>query len=283
MANKKMVIPMVESPLIGYVPAIFVVCPLPYRNQGDTYTRSYGKVEVKMYSAKGIPYGKMGRCVMSLITTQAILQQSPHIELGGITDTFAKMDIQLTGGKTGSIKRVTESFEQFARLFLTNTVDIRDSPMNGYMTSNLRIAEKIELYWNGKDKDLSSQKGLFSNILDLSPEYYEVMKKSAVPIDIVQYNAIQSPRTQDIYAWVVRRMFGLSEKVTVPWEPLYGQFADKKLDPRKYPDFRDDMEQSLLLVKEIYPESKVVMDVRNGITLAPSPSHIKPEKKGFVC
>jgi hypothetical protein len=263
----------------GYLPVAFTICPLPYKKQGKEFIREYGKYRAVMYSSRGVPYGKMGRSVLSLITTTAILQKHGHIELGNITDTLRKLDMECRGGARGTASRVTETFRQFGSLFVSNESDISTGTLGGIRIENLAFSDHMELYWNQKTKD-DNLPTLFENFIDLSPRCLEVMQRHSFPIDILKYNSIQSPRGQDVYGWIVRRLYGINEKTFISWDSLYGQFADS-IDRRKKPEFRKEFVEHMLLVKEIFPEAQLQADEK-GITLSPSQSHIAPKNVGYL-
>jgi hypothetical protein len=275
----------VDEKQVGYFPSLFVFCPLPYKNSGNVFIREYGKVTYKMYTAgKGVPYGKIGRSVLSLLTTQAVLQNDRHIELGCISDTARKLGIvNTTGGKTGNIGRITETFRQFGELVIANESTIRQGEIEGFkIGKKLVITDEMELYWNTKKRDEEETlPSLFENYMNLTHDFYTFIRKNAVPVDIVAYTKMQSPRAQDIYSWVVRRLYGLKESTTIPWSALYGQFADG-IDRRKKPEFRKDFTNALLLAKAIYPEARIQADDLAGIRLSPSPAHIDPKNLGYV-
>lgn len=272
-----------EEKQIGYIPSLFVFCPLPYRNSGNSFIREYNGVKYKLYTAeRGVPYGKIGRSVMSLITTQAILQQGQRIELGCISETARKLGIaNTTGGKFGNIGRIANTFRQFGELVIANETLIKRGEVEGFKQGKkLVVTDEMELYWNIKKTD-ETLPSLFQNYMNLTTDFYNFIRSNAVPVDIVAYTKMQSPRAQDVYGWVVRRLYGMREKVTLPWSSLYGQFADN-LDPRKRPDFRKDFVEALLLAKAIYPEAKIEKDDLKGITLSPSQLHINPKNIGFI-
>ncbi|GHU60847.1 plasmid replication protein [Spirochaetia bacterium] len=273
---------------VGYVPALFIWCPLPYKNVGNKYERIYGdgknRIQLQMTSLReiGVPYSKKGRQVLSLITSQAVLGKNKHIDLGDISEAWMKMNFKSSsGGQNGNIKRITETFQQFASLALSSSSKVIQEKYEGFVGNNILVADKIELYWN-KPKEVGV-KGLFENYIDLSERFFNLIVNHAVPIDIVEYNKLQSPRKQDIYAWLVRSMFKLKDERVIPWEKLYPQFSDN-LDPRKKPEFRSDFKDALFIAKQIYPEANLRVDEKNVI-LEPSLAHIphiNPKNVGYI-
>jgi len=263
----------------GYLPVAFTICPLPYKNSGKEYIRAYQKYKMILSSSRGVPYGKAGRSVLSLITTQVILQKHGRIDLGSITDTAQKLGIAVTGGKTGSIKRITDTFHQFGSLMITNETDTSVGTVGGVKLGNLLFSKELSLYWNKKKTD-EKLPSLFENYMVLTPETVEIIRKHSFPIDILKYNSIQSPRGQDIYGWVVRRLYGIKGKEFISWNCLYGQFTDS-IDSRKKAQFRKEFIEHMLLVKEIFPEARLQAEDK-GITLSPSQSHIAPKNQGYL-
>src|SRR5208283_3911103 len=77
--------PTLDTTLTGYIPSVFVFFPLPYRDpKMEQFSKTIRDHRITLMSRIGCPYGKIGRSVLSLITTQVVQKQTAHIELGSI-------------------------------------------------------------------------------------------------------------------------------------------------------------------------------------------------------
>ena len=78
----------------------------------------------------------------------------------------------------------------------------------------------------------------------------------------------------DLYVWLAYRLHVLPKPIEVGWDALRRQFG--KLTELRF--FRRDILPSLNLALAVYPEARMVVDEKAGLTLYPSPPPV-PEKK----
>lgn len=266
----------------GYYPSIFAIMPLPYRKSINEINKSYKNHIVNFYSQIGIPYGKAGRQVLSLVTTETIKNKSNDsriIELGRVCDTFKKLNLSITGGKQGSISRVIKQFHRISNLHVDYTY-IEENKIKKIFETHFVFARKLELYWNNKKRYVACPT-LFENYLELSQDCYSYLVKHSFPIDLQAYHRMPGfGLLQDIYTWLVRRLFNLKTKVTISWNPLYEQFGPIENIEKHH--FRTKFRKYLYMIKtEYYKDMNIEVD-KTGITLLPSTLHIEKANRGYL-
>jgi len=260
----------------GYIPTVFVFNPLPYRDPGEKFMKTIRDTTFVLMSQLGCPYGKTGRTVLSLITTEAVRKQTPHIELGSLAETFRKLDLAPRGGPRGTIKPVTDQFHRLANTHVDLSRKVSGSRYRGVQEVHFSFADTLSLYWNTKDS-LDNMPTLFENYLQLSVQCYDYITAHAVPILLGPYFAIQSPREQDLYAWLARRLWNLETEQLVAWQALYEQFGP--LDVHNRPKFRKEVAAYLLDIRaNIYPAARVEV-IADGLVLRPSPPLVEPNSR----
>ena len=266
---------------IAMVPIVFSHFPLPYKDPGSKYVRSYPEGEMTLISPNGVPYGKAGRSLVSMITTQALIQDARQVELGHVAEAFRRMGTVVTGGKTGSVLRIGDQFNRFFSTMLSLSMRADREGFKGFRGKNMILAEEMELYWSARDKDVLAP-GLFQNTVTLSQPYFDYIKANSTPVDLLTYHAFQSPKDQDWYAWLSRRVFAIAktgQEKLIPWDDMYIQFGP--VDRRKKPEFRHDFTEFMLKILVKHPDLKI--KIRDeGVIIAPSPLIIPEEKIGFV-
>jgi len=265
------------------VPIIFTHFPLPYRNPGTRFERVYPEGKMLIESRSGVPYGKSGRSLVSLITTQAVLQGSRKIELGHVTEAFRRMGQVVSGGKLGTVQRISDQFQRFYTTIISLELRIdKGEGFRAFRGKQMLLAEEMELYWSAKEKDLAAP-GLFQNTVTLSQPYFDYVQDHSTPVDLITFHSLQSPLDQDWYAWLSRKLFVAlkSDKESlVPWESLYLQFGLK--DPRrKGAEFRKDFADFMVFILTKHPEARVKLR-EDGVSIIPSTLIIPEDHKGFV-
>jgi len=270
------------TPIVtAMVPVIFSHFPLPYKDPGTRFVRAYPEGEMTLKSDNGVPYGKAGRSLVSMITTQALVQDSRVVELGHVAEAFRRMGTSVTGGKTGSVLRIGEQFNRFFSTMISLSLRAEKEGFSVFRGKNMILAEEMELYWSARDKDILAP-GLFQNTLTLSQPYFDYIKSNSTPVDLLTYHAFQSPKDQDWYAWLSRRVFGVAKggaERLVPWDDLYIQFGP--VDRRKKPEFRKDFTDFMVMILVKHPDLRIRIS-DEGVIIAPSPLIIPEEKVGFV-
>ena len=269
------------TPQVAVVPLVFTHFPLPYKNPGTRYERVYPEGTMVLNSANGVPYGKAGRSLMSLVTTQAILQGSREVELGHVTEAFRRMGQAVTGGTSGSVARISDQFQRLYSLIIGLELRVNRDGFEAFRGKQMLVAEGMELYWSAKDKDLLTP-GLFQNKVLLSNTFFDYVKENSVPVDLLTYHGFQSAVDQDFYAWLSRKLYAAKKtdkESFVPWSALYLQFGPVLQNNQSR--FRKDFQDLVLSILTRHPEIRVKTSAE-GVTIVPSTLIIEEDRKGFV-
>ncbi len=104
----------------------------------------------------------------------------------------------------------------------------------------------------------------------LSPGFFEAIVDRPVPIDLRVLRALRSPMALDLYSWLTYRNSYLRRPARIPWGALGKQFGADYGDRK---DFKRKFLAALGQVLVLYPAARVEQ-VRGGVLLKPSPSHI---------
>jgi hypothetical protein len=297
---------------LGFVARALVQATMPYKDpKVSMFVRRNGDFTLTIMGGfEGlVPYGIYPRLLMSWITTEAVRNQSPEIELGDSLNAFLRnvLEIGRGGGRTGASTRVSE---QMARLF-GSLITARyggKSDGRGFSLRNVAVVESADVsdrtLWqldnladlqgnppdraagkDGPDGDSSlwvpqaaGQAGRWRSVVRLSSNFYNECIKSPVPMDLRAYKALRrSPLAMDVYTWLTYRMSYIRRPTPpIPWEGLLLQFgsnfasADRQQALR---DFRKAFLAALKTVQIVYPTARVTL-IDKGVVLHPSPPHI---------
>ena len=104
----------------------------------------------------------------------------------------------------------------------------------------------------------------------LSTEYFDSLRKHAVPLDRRAVGAIAgSSLALDLYVWLAQRLHRVpaGKSQLVPWTSLAEQFGPGYARLR---DFRRGFLETLCQVHAVYPQARLSADER-GLTLDHSP------------
>ena len=270
---------------LGFMTRALVIATMPYKDpKADVFKRENGDFRLRIVAGYegGIPYGIYPRLLMSWITTEAVRQQSPEIELGDSLSAFLRdvLDVQRGGGKRGSSTRVSE---QMKRLFgsLVTAQYIGTQQSRGFILKNVLLADEVEIYDDEMEglwiPQASHEAGHWKSKVRLSDNFYKECVTRPVPIDLRAYKALRgSPLAMDIYTWLTYRM-SYTQHRTKPmrWESLMSQFGSGYESARAVLDFKKNFLRALKLVLVVYPQACIEV-VDNGLVLLPSPPHVTP-------
>ena len=281
---------------LGFMARALVLATMPYKDpKTDAYVRSNGDFRLRIVAGYegGIPFGIYPRLLMSWVTTEAVQNKSPVIELGDSLSQFLREVLELRstgGGRRGVGTRVTEQLKRLFGSLLTaqwsGGLDKR-----GFVLKNVLIADDLEL----SEADLQKLKrldapaaeqelwtpqarheaGQWRSHVRLSDRFFQECVTNPVPIDLRAYKSLRgNPLSMDVYTWLTYRMISVKKPTKpIPWEALMMQFgsgfntADLGQATR---DFRKAFLRSLKLVKLVYPNVKIKTDNPAGPVLLPS-------------
>ena len=251
-----------EKDEVTYQHKVLAQTCLPYRNPGDDVTKWIRKGHntalmiqaVDVLNADGdavtvgLPYGAKARLLMIYINEQAVLQDSPLINVEEHMTAF----LREVHGKSLDGRQINQYKNQMARLsacmFTMSVSDGHDKAMNKQGT----IVDEFDL-WFPKD---DNQKVLWSSKIKLSEAYFSSLKKYIVPLNRNAVGALSnSAMGLDIYAWLAQRLHHIpeGEEQFVSWKNLKDQFGQGYKKMGKFKEiFRDTIDVVLMQ----YPQAR---------------------------
>lgn len=261
-----------EAGAVGFMARAMTLASMPYRaTSGTEFTRSNGLFTLRIVAPSnvGLPYGSYPRLLLSWLTTEAVRNRSPMLELGPTLSGFmAELGLIPAGGRWGTIDRLRD---QMRRLF-SSSVSCSYNDKNQDSETGFRITKEYKLWWDPK---LPEQPPFWKSTVTLSLDFFEEVIKKPVPIDMRAFKALkQSPMALDIYCWLTYRMSYMRKPVEIPWPALQIQFgADYANDAQGLRNFRRNFLNQLKSVLVVYPDAKVDSG-EIGLLLKPSKPHI---------
>lgn len=265
-----------DAGALGFVARCMVQATLPHSQVKENYfQRTNGNYQLSLMAnpSIGLPYGSVPRILLAWITTEAVRKKDKTLLLGDtLTSFMTELDLIPTGGRWGTIPRLRS---QMQRLFsCTISCNYADPQGGGVAGVNFLIADSYAMWWKPQDPD---QVALWQSFVTLGNRFFDEIIAHNVPVDRRALRALRrSPLALDIYTWLTYRMSYLSRPTEIPWEALAAQFGSDYSNLKHFkPEFRLALKKVLLQ----YPSAKVG-EGKYGVTLQPSPSHIKgiPQK-----
>jgi hypothetical protein len=261
---------------------------LPYRDPGEevrSWERLNGNVHLEVLAGKamhpleerlkpvGLPFGPKARLVLMHINQQALLAQSPDIEVQDTLTRFVRSALKLdTGGRT--IRTVKDQLARLsaASIRLGLVKDGRARTVNSQIVSAFDI-------WFPKDE---RQRVFWPSTVRLSLDYWESLKAHAVPLVESHIAALShSGMALDIYAWLAQRLHRVppGKPALICWPLLQAQFGQ---DYTRLDQFRDrGFKPALKQVLALYRDAKIDVDGR-GLTLHTSKPVVLPRLQVVV-
>jgi hypothetical protein len=264
-----------EEGRIGLVHAGFAMTALPHKRIGEpVWERDGGQVKLLVESGLdirklqiGVPYGSIARMILLYLQTQAVRTRSREVELGASMNAWLTAMGIPVGGKTYQIVR--EQSRRISRCRLTF----------------FRRTEKAEIVTNGAfvrdailplNPDAPEQLPLWQERVRLDEGFYQSLIDHPLPLRETAVRQISNRSMAiDLYIWLAYRLHVLKAPVEVGWPALRRQFGESYAQLRF---FRRDALPPLKLALAVYPEARVAVDDRTGITLYPSPPPVSERK-----
>jgi hypothetical protein len=220
----------------------------------------------------GLPFGPKARLVLMHINQQALLAQSPEIEVQDTLTSFVRRSLKLdTGGRT-----VRTVKDQLARL---SAASIRLGMVKDgrAQTVNSQIVSAFDIWFPKDDR----QRVFWPSTVRLSLDYWESLKAHAVPLMESHIAALShSGMGLDIYAWLAQRLHRVpaGKPAMVSWPILQVQFGGEIQGIR---NFRRMFRIALKQVLALYRDAKIEVDGQ-GLTLHPSKPVVMPRLQVLV-
>ncbi len=253
---------------LSFVSLNFVQTILPHsRIDGMRYEKINGNYSLNITNVQGgnLPYGSISRLILSWIVTEAIKTQSSEIFIGNNLSQFMKkVGVPITGYYIKQFK------EQSIALF-TSVISVEYNGDGEKKGANILIASNYSFWWD----DETEQKSLFESHIKLSDEFYDLIVRHHVPVDLRAISALKkSSLAVDIYSWLTYRYSKVTKRTFVPWEALHFQFGmGFKDNASGRQSFKRSFNKALEKIKILYPQA-IFMSINDGLILFPSPTHV---------
>ncbi len=207
----------------------------------------------------GVPYGAHARLVMIYLQSEAVLNNSPTIELGGSLRSFATQRLGLEwGGSTGKGLQ-----DQIYRLSACSMKFFWSTAGRDHFECQ-RIIRGGAL--SGSPAD-DQQPRLWEDTVTLDEEFYGHLRKHAVPLLDAAIRALaDEPVALDVYVWLAYRLRSLEAPVPITWAALRDQFGPGYKTVRQ---FKYKFAPSLRRALAAYPDAVVAIEDQ-GVVLYPS-------------
>lgn len=267
---------------LSYLHVVMAQCGLPYSDPGDDrfYQRTNGNVALALtpgvlknpktglMEMQGIPYGAKARLLVIHLCTEAVVRQSPEIDVEHSMSAFMKkgLNIAVTGGKKGTIglfkeqlNRLTASRIQFFHV---------QSEPGGDRNITMNPAPMIQSHdvWFPKDPE---QRMLWPSTVKLSKEFFVALQEHALPLDPRAVRALKgSAMALDVYFWLTHRLCRIpsAHPVEISWLALQGQFgSDYGYGSMR--SFQQTFKEALTKVLAVYRDAKVLDIGSRGLEL----------------
>jgi Plasmid encoded RepA protein len=156
------------------------------------------------------------------------------------------------GGRNGNIEPFKEQLRALAACRME--ISTWDGKRSGQV--DVKPLSKVEL-WFAENPD---QHSLWPSTIAFSTDFFEELKKHALPIDVRVLRALSnSARRLDIMMWITYRITRLKTKLVLDWQPLKSQFGEGYARDRA---FRAALAEDLAALKEIFPKLPVKLTER---------------------
>jgi hypothetical protein len=286
--------------MVGFMARFLVLATLPHSDPGKLtrFGRTNGRFsyyiesgtyqdEQQQTQAIGLPYGTIPRLLLCWLTTEAVRSKEREIKLGhNLTRFMEKLEIHPTGGKWGSIPRLREQMNRF----FSSKVSYTYQQQKGFVSGTVQVTSGAKTFWKEDEKYLPHEntpepllfvpQSVLTEDLDqarivLGQEFFQEIITRPVPIDLTAVKQLRkSPLALDMYYWFTHRMYYLPQSTLIPWESLYKQFGSEF---GRLANFKQKFIQRLVEVRKCYPALNVGVDLRDGLMLHPSDTHVPIE------
>jgi hypothetical protein len=268
---------------ICYQHSVLCQTGLPYRDPGEEvrlWEREQGLAALEIEAGRildpasgkyinvGLPWGPKPRLILAHLNAEALRLGSPEIKIGDSLSGFVKRIRGFDGGR-----EIRMFKDQLTRL--SNAL-IRLAMLHGERVTqiNTHVVTGFEL-WLPKD---DRQRVLWPSTVRLSSEYFESLKRHAVPLNEADLGALaHTAMGLDIYAWLAQRLHRIDHRkpAFIAWSNLKEQFGP---DYHRMDNFKRFFRKTLAQVQRRYQAARIELDDK-GMTARNSPP---PVSKRFM-
>ena len=274
---------------LRYTHSVLALCGLPYRRLPEgtlEYERTNGRMAVTVQAGtlrspdgrkvqQPVPFGPKARLLMAHLSSEAVRNNSPTIEIADSLSGFMReMGIEPRGGPRGTIQPFKDQLNALA------ACRIELSAWDGHRSRQVRESpfKSVDVWL----PDNPGERMLWSTTITFSTDFFIDLKRHAMPVNVhVLRHLANSARKLDLYFWLNYRLNSITTRLIVPWAALQTQFGDGFVRDRA---FRAQLAEELADIKALFPKLPLMI-TEQGITLdAADPkvlgiSERKPSKK----
>ena len=206
----------------------------------------------------GIPYGPKARLILFYLMTEAKVTKKRRIYLGDSFNAFLEAigTKGNRGGRDSGRDAVKKQLDRIltASFYTTESASFEDAD---YLAKSptYRFVGEASLWFS---KDLPDQMTLWESYIDLSPEFFESITKSAIPLDWdVLLELKNSSLEIDLYAlltYEASRARRSGQDRFIPWAALQNQFGSGYGTTK---NFSSKCRAALAKIRELYPALKL--------------------------
>lgn len=288
---------------LGFMARAMVIATMPHKDpKVQTFYRKNGDFSLRMTAGAGggLPFGIYPRLLMSWVTTEAVRRRSPTIVIDESMGWFIKNVLGVntsTGGRSGSLTRITEQMKRLFGAMITAEYELAEKR---YALQNVVLANALSIdrremtrVWNAAhpasggslEHALWTPQGVenagkwYSHI-ELSQRFYDEIIERPVPIDLRAYKVLRkSPLAMDVYTWLTFRMsYTMRRTRPIRWEGLQWQMGSGyPFTEQGTRDFKKSFLKALKAAHTVYPEANFEI-ADQGLILLPSATSVKPKR-----
>ena len=262
---------------IRLVHSIAALCGLPYKAppaDQRIFSRQNGPYSLAVQTGhlmdpntgkwveQGIPYGPKARLLFVHICNEAVRTNSAEIEIAdSLTGFMKELGLAVTGGAKGSLPQFKE---QLARLASCSMLLGYTNGEGRADTSFRKAIEHVSLWLPRK----ADQPMLWQSTLTLDPQFYDGLRRHALPVDIRALRAVsQSARQMDMVLWLTYRSRQIDKPLGISWAQLQSQFSEKTGNIRS---FKQKFAEDVTAVSELFGRRlKIALHEERGLVLYP--------------
>jgi Plasmid encoded RepA protein len=258
--------------------SVFCQTGLPYRDPKDAreWDRQNGIAALHIdagflfnprthkYEPIPLPWGPKPRLILAHLNAEALRAGSPTIEIADSLSAFVRRIRGFAGRR--EITMFKEQLKRLATAIIRLAIVTDEQDGQNSRQTNTPLVSGFNL-WFPKDE---RQRVLWNSTVRLSQEYFDDLKKHAVPLHEAALAALaHTAMGLDVYAWLAQRLHRIDphRPTFIPWTLLKEQFG---FEYGQMFNFKREFRHTLAKVLARYPAARVELDNR-GMTARNSP------------
>ena len=220
--------------------------------------------------SRGIPYGGLGRLLLSFVVTEARKRRSRSLCLGATLATFCEqIAVTPSGGEHGRARYVTDQLQRLATAVLDIRIDGADPRLPGRTHESGESVLVVDSYrfWNQAASNASEE--TVGGEITLSERFWTDVARSCFPIDLRKAQLFRArPLAYDLYLWLTYRLGRLERSgrphVALNYDQLHAQLGSHyrtddhgRLTPEAKKNFAYKVRAAIRAVRGVWPRLDV--------------------------